>query len=478
MKPVIERHLDYRGSLTRRMQKYWISWRSQPASIREIFLRFRNLDLSDVDRIMMDCYSVLGAEPRQPSCMMRSLLLMIVTKCPSIPLWVLTLHTAPFYAILSGFDPKDVPGVGTFYDVLDRLWNLDSDNFSSHLKPPVTKKVKKPKIKGQKAEPVEKESVGQLIDRLSGAIFRINEEAYGILFQIFRSCFLEESIRQGKIKPDLIHMAGDGTPVVTAARFRSHHVCNCRENGITDCSCNRYYPQPDCDIGWDSSRERWFFGYDLYLLTDADSGLPLFPLLHSASKHDSHAFCEAFFRFRSFMPNLKPSSLLLDSAHDSMPMYHLCKKEDIMPFIDLNLRNTSKTSVYHGVTIGSDGVPFCTAGLKMKSNGNDLHRLYAKFHCPLNNGGVCTCEHPCSDSKFGRTCSIPMKTNIRLYTSPPRGSDEWKTMYNKRTSSERCNKRIKMDSLLELCRHRSTKLWYVRLYLILMLQHLSQWKIL
>ena len=113
----------------------------------------------------------------------------------------------------------------------------------------------------------------------------------------------------------------------------------------------------------------------------------------------------------------------------------------------------------------------------MKSNGNDLHRLYAKFRCPLNNGGVCTCEHPCSDSKFGRTCSIPMKTNIRLYTSPPRGSDEWKTMYNKRTSSERCNKRIKMDSLLELCRHRSTKLWYVRLYLILMLQHLSQWKI-
>ena len=409
--------------------------------------------------------------------MMRSLLLMIVTKCPSIPLWVLTLHTAPFYAILSGFDPKDVPGVGTFYDFLDRLWNLDSDNFSSHLKPPVTKKVKKPKVKGQKAEPVEKESVGQLIDRLSSTIFRINEEAYGILFQIFRSCFLEESIRQGKIKPDLIHMAGDGTPVVTAARFRSHHVCNCRENGITDCSCNRYYPQPDCDIGWDSSRERWFFGYNLYLLTDADSGLPLFPLLHSASKHDSHAFCEAFFRFRSFMPNLKPSSLLLDSAHDSMPMYQLCKKEDIMPFIDLNLRNTSKTSVYHGVTIGSDGVPFCTAGLKMKSNGNDLHRLYAKFRCPLNNGGVCTCEHPCSDSKFGRTCSIPMKTNIRLYTSPPRGSDEWKAMYNKRTSSERCNKRIKMDSLLELCRHRSTKLWYVRLYLILMLQHLSQWEI-
>ena len=92
MKPVIESHLNYRGFLTRRMQRYWISWRSQPASVREIFLRIRNLDLSAVDRIMMDCYSALGPAPRQPSCMLRSLLLMIMTKCPSIPLWVMTLH--------------------------------------------------------------------------------------------------------------------------------------------------------------------------------------------------------------------------------------------------------------------------------------------------------------------------------------------------------------------------------------------------
>ena len=36
--------------------------------------------------------------------------------------------------------------------------------------------------------------------------------------------------------------------------------------------------QPDCSVGWDSSRDCWYFGYDLYILTDADSDLPLFPL--------------------------------------------------------------------------------------------------------------------------------------------------------------------------------------------------------
>ena len=48
-------------------------------------------------------------------------------------------------------------------------------------------------------------------------------------------------------------------------------------------------------------------------------------------------------------------------------------------------------------------------------------------------------------------------------------------MYNKRTSSERCNKRIKKDFLLEAGKHHSTKFWYVRLYLIMMLIHMTSW---
>ena len=113
----------------------------------------------------------------------------------------------------------------------------------------------------------------------------------------------------------------------------------------------------------------------------------------------------------------------------------------------------------------------------MKTNGNDLRRQYAKFRCPLNNNGTCTCQSPCSSAKYGRTCAIPMETNIRLYTSPPRESDEWRLMYNKRTSSERCNKRIKLDYLLEAGNHHSTKFWYVRLYLIMMILHLTSWSI-
>ena len=136
------------------MQRHEINWRSYPASIRETFLCFRELDLSAVDRIMMDKYSVLGTEPRQPSSMLRSLLLMIKTKTPSITLWVSTLHTSPFYAILSGFEPDDVPGVGTFYDFMRRLWNHNTPNFSDHLKPRLSRRSLNPRLRGRKLNPL------------------------------------------------------------------------------------------------------------------------------------------------------------------------------------------------------------------------------------------------------------------------------------------------------------------------------------
>ena len=86
-----------------------------------------------------------------------------------------------------------------------------------------------------------------------------------------------------------------------------------------------------------------------------------------------------------------------------------------------------------------------------------------------------TCETPYSDAKYGRTVHLVMKNNPRLFNNPPRSSKEWKLEYNARTSAERSNKREKLDFKLEDGRHRSTKMWYCRLYHILMLQHLDAW---
>lgn len=70
-------------------------------------------------------------------------------------------------------------------------------------------------------------------------IFNIDEQPYGSLFKLYKSEFLETSIAKGLIDVSDLSLAGDGTPVVTSHRERKHRVCDCKENGITDCKCDR-----------------------------------------------------------------------------------------------------------------------------------------------------------------------------------------------------------------------------------------------
>ncbi len=96
---------------------------------------------------MSERYSKLGLQPLLPSSMLRSYLLSIKLKVTSITKWVSMLREYPLYAILSGFSVDDTPGIGTFYDFFNRLWDSCSDN------PSPKKRFPKPKVeKGKKKE--------------------------------------------------------------------------------------------------------------------------------------------------------------------------------------------------------------------------------------------------------------------------------------------------------------------------------------
>ena len=117
-----------------------------------------------------------------------------------------------------------------------------------------------------------------------------------------------------------------------------------------------------------------------------------------------------------------------------MPYYLYCSRNGIQPFIDLNEKRGMKEKYKDDFTIGKDGVPVCKAGRKMNHDGCEPSKVRLKFRCPLASRKYgCSCTTPCSDSKYGRTVQ------------------------------------------LESGRHRSTKMWYCRLYHILMLQHLDAW---
>lgn len=470
-------HAAYQNFVVENLRKYYPNPDAIARSTWDIIERFWNLDLSYTDELLRSKYSVFGPRPRTPSCMHRSYLLSLDFKVTSLTDWAAQLKINPLFAILSGFEVGDTPGVGTFYDFMNRIWDSDDDNLNPHIQTPKLS-VKKPNQRGAKAASVEKTTVDQLFKELETTSFSIEAQPYGSLFHLFRKEFLDKSVEKGLVSKTSLAIAGDGTPVRTSAYTRKHHICDCSSKGIKNCNCDQYFSQPDCDGGWDSARGCFYNGYDLYMLVDSasESDLPIFPLFHPASKHDSHGFLETFFRMKSFLPDFHVSKWILDSAHDAMPYYVYCRKNHIVPFIDLNEKRGIKVPYKNDFTIGKDGVPVCKAGRKMNRDGSEPSKGRLKYRCPLANRKYgCSCSNPCSNSKYGRTVHLAVKDNPRLFNIPPRNSEAWKKEYNARTSVERSNKREKIDFKLEDGRHRSTKMWYCRLYNILMLQHLDAW---
>lgn len=478
MKPyTIGGHSAYQDLVLTQLRKYYPDAAdSLPSSTWEIMERFWNLNLSPLNSIMQDCYSSFGPAPRQPSDMLRSFLLSVEFKIPSITQWSAELRHNHLYAILSGFPVGNTPGVGTFYDFFHRLWKSDKSDIRDSVHPP-KKSPKKPDKKGEKAPPTDKIRIEDLLAQLQKTP-PDEADPCSLLFEIFRKLFLYPSAEQGLVDLKQLALSGDGTPVYTAAQQRKKRLCSCLENGIHDCDCPRSYSQPDCDIGWDSHRNCYYFGYDLYMLTasDSDNDLPVFPLLGPASRHDLHGFTYTFFSMKKLLPEANVAKVLLDSAHDAMPLYQYFRQEKITPFIDLNWKAGKPVQYKDTFSIGKDGIPICRAGFKMHPNGSEPKHEYLFYRCPaMFKKSGCSCDNPCSQSPYGRVVKLAARDNPRLINIPPRDSEQWKLEYNARTSSERCNKRQKVDLKLEDGRHRSSRMWYCRLYSIMMCQHLNAW---
>lgn len=151
--------------------------------------------------------------------MQRSYLLSIDFKVSSITEWAAQLKMNPLFAILSGFQVGDTPGVGNFYDFMKRLWDSDDPHMTSHIHP-LKAKVKKPDAKGEKAASVEKVTVAELLPQLEKTAFPLNDQPYASLFKIYQKEFLDVSVEKGLIHKDSLALAGDGTPVVTSHRER------------------------------------------------------------------------------------------------------------------------------------------------------------------------------------------------------------------------------------------------------------------
>ena len=473
MKPVFIPHASYQNFVLQQLQLHYsggifVIHKDHWPLITKLWIT----DLSHITTMLTPLYDAKGSKPRDPASMLRSYLINLLVRPElGITAWVKEMVTVPLYAILSGFQPGDIPGVGTFYDFFPRLWDSDKKHVTPKYK---NKKKKKDKTKkgkkGEKAPTATPGRVKRLVDHLLPRIDQKKALPSDRLFDFFQSQILAVSAQLGLLGDvSKLNAAGDGTPIVTAARPRSKSTCQCHAQGLVDCNHLRVYSQPDCDIGWDSSREKFFHGYHMYMHNACDSlyDLPLYPRLHRASCHDSISFVVSSVEFAQRFTLGTLDKILLDSAHDAEAIYALISHQKHEPIIDLNKRGKKNIETNGAFLLSPEGVPICPKGRKMNPNGYDYTQNRQKWRCSKS------CD--CSTAKFGRTYHTHSKDNLRLFPKTVRGTDKWKSIYKRRTSIERSNKREKIDYHLEDGRHRSTMMWMIRIYGIMMCQHMDAW---
>lgn len=233
-------HAAYQDTFVSDFLKFYPDPFVLPKNTWDYIVQFWYLDLSQTDSIMQDCYSVFGPEPRLPSCMLRSYLLALKLKVTSITVWCRMLRETPLYAILSGFPFGDTPGVGTFYDFFSRIWQDDSDNLSPKdrfpkMKPPKGKK------KGDKTPCNTSSTASKLLPLLERWQLKPVNPFY-LVFRLYKQQFLDLSIRKDLIDPDHLALAGDGTPVRTAAQQRKNESVNVRKMAVSPVTANAITP--------------------------------------------------------------------------------------------------------------------------------------------------------------------------------------------------------------------------------------------
>jgi hypothetical protein len=472
----------------------------------QVWLKLKATNLDPIYPLVSWLYA--GAWGRPARClvsMFRSCLAMLLCGQSSFDDWVKLMRDDPFYALISGFAPDDVPGVGTFYDFQDRLLQRPRQPRTRKQRPHYQREQQDKSEANRHKNDVapHRNIINRLADRIlarpqSSPALAATLEGFGDvsalppweqnLQTIFFSCFVTRSVELKLIDLDQLHVAGDGTKLPTWAKASGKKLCQCDNHGKKAherCRCYRAYRDPLARWGWDSYREAWVYGYSIYELTaysfQHSCQLPLLVSLADCNRHDSVQALVSLYRAQEiFGLPLKTASL--DAAHDALGLYRLATQRwQTALVIPINERNKGHLQ-YAGPLRLENGIPICQADRPMTLWGFCPDRLRIKWRCPLaaakKSPALSTCpffDQDCSGSPYGRVIYTYPKQNYRLHTLIPRDSDLFQCHRDARSCAERSVKRKKYDFLLLLTKTAGRERWFFRLILAACCQHIDAW---
>ena len=471
-------HQEYQQQLILKLLPHWLFDSGRLFQMESSILRLYHLDLDKILPIIKPLYSNTGAPAKEQAGISRSLVLMIALGVHSISRWAEQVANDSLLYALCGFIEK-APSVSSYYDFIDRLW-LGSKDAEILRKKKIRIFQSKPRMKlkqGQKLPPRHKGAVKKLVKKaLMGKLRSSRRER--VLQEFFSRLVVDVSADMGLLgDPNSLSIAGDGSPVKSGASTYGIKVCDCKSKGIYNCKCPRRYSDPDATWGWDSYREKYFFGNTFYgfTTTGATYDLPVYLRTVQAKRHDSITTIFALQEFRELFPNMTIKDAIFDGAMDNYPTYELCHHWGIRPFIPLDGKSVIAANDLPRGVEGFDekGQPVCPGGIPYTywgaTYGKGLkYRCYFAAH---NQERPCCC----SPSPYGRTVYIKPDDDLRLFPPIARHSETYKEKLRQRSGAERTNKRIFVDYDVEKGSTRSTKHRFFRIMLAAINIHLDTW---
>lgn len=488
-------HQDYISFVRRKLVEDKVL---QPVRHLPAMKKLLLLDLAPAIPILATLYAKGGRPATPPEELLRSFIAMMLCDVTSIDIWVERMRERPFYAIISGFDPQQVPGVGTFYDFMDRLLGLDEKKIKHLYRPSRRRQQTKKDKQASKDKNRDTPKHQGIVARLAEHFLRQTtlppsegdsnpnkfSRAEHIIQAIFYTCVVSHSIALGLIDLKQLFVAGDGSKLRTWANPYGHKRCKCDNKGKKPeewCDCERYYRDPLARWGYDSYHDCWVYGHTYYELTAYSFGqtseLPLLILMADNHRHDSvlSLFAMHYARDRLGFP-IRVASF--DKASDALGFYRLAyERWQTAVVIPLNERNAQHFTYAPPIAITEKGTPLCANGRPMVYWGYCPDRQRLKWRCPAKAGRKADRLQPCScsSSAYGRVVYTYPRRNYRLFTPIPRDTELWRQHYDHHGCVERSHKRKKYDFLLNQTRTAGRERWFLRVMLAAICQHLDAW---
>jgi hypothetical protein len=486
---------------SRRLKEQWL----------DAALTLMNLNLDPAKSILESLYSPdpRGQKPLEPVRMLRALILMMLLSYTSIAEFAEDLKANPRLAIIAGFEPFDTPVTGSFYHFIDRLEDGPYQKPCEHIiKPSKLRKGKhlrnltSEKQQRQKDKKADLAVYDSLTKKLKDDLQKSADQPKpdGLLKRledILIQCAIIPSAKRGLLgDTNSINISGDGSALPSGANPQGKPSCNCRENGIYDCNCPRYYSDPTANWGYDSYRDTYYFGHTYYQHVVSTNGhdLPLGVSIAPASETDFTLSLKSLDRLKKTLQEngleWKISNAIYDAGHDAAGIYEYLMEDGINPIIALNSRSgTHPDPTGSAKMVNENGIPICPGGMLMRrlSFNKEKHRII--YTCPvkrpthrdgkyiyINHTDECPLGVLCSpDTKMGPVVYVKTNDDPRLYPPIPRASPKYKELMNLRSGCERSNSTKKETYRLGYRPCRSDTHFLVRLYLVSIIEHAKAW---